>query len=176
MEIKQPSLAPYSGICSPDPPGHSMPPTTTSLPNPAIREGKPILAIRMKVMCNREAAHVPEDSEPAPPPNLPLGPLHLQLLVLCSAEIPLTSDTAALSLSLGAVLVPPAGTDVTFSQHFASICCCAAFLDETHSDLSGTARGGLRAKDFAFYNRNAHCWAWCRVKRNHEGFIWLQGV
>ena len=46
---------------------------TTSLPNPAIREGKPVLTIKMNVICNQEAARFQERqwSPPIPLPALP---------------------------------------------------------------------------------------------------------
>ena len=121
-----------------------MPPITTSLPNPAIWEGKPVLTIKMNGICNQEAAHFQEwpagSARLIPHPALP-APFHHQLWVLCSAEVPYdVRDLTSLSPSvLFSCLLVSEKSSLCLGIFLLLVLTNLCLSDKTHSAFIGTA-------------------------------------
>lgn len=142
-----------------------MPPATTSLPNPAIRDGKPVLTIKMNVIWNQEAAQFQEQRRSPPVPCRPLQLLPSAAPVLRSADIhpDVRTYTAIPSMSASCLL---SQRSHLFRHAFSSsLTLISAFLIR-HS-LTSVRPQQCRVKipgaeAFIVYSSSTHCWAWCR--------------
>lgn len=116
-----------------------MPPATTSLPNPAIRDGKPVLTIKMNVIWNQEAAQFQEQRRSPPVPCRPLQLLPSAAPVLCSADIhPDVRTYTAIPSTSTSCLLPqekPSLPPCIFLVSHSDLC----LSDQTPSNFGGTA-------------------------------------
>lgn len=134
-----------------------MPPATTSLPNPAIRDGKPVLTIKMNVIWNQEAAQFQEQRRSPPVPRRPLQLLPLAALVPRSADIhsDVRTCTATPSTCTSCLLPQekPSLPPCIFLLSHADLC----LSDQTPSTFSGTAVQSQDPWGQSFYILEQQC-------------------
>ena len=112
-----------------------MPPATTSLPNPALRDGKPVLTIKMNVIWNQEAAQFQEQQRSPPVPRWPLRLLPSEPRFCAQQTSTLTSGSTLPSLPRP----PPApGEAFSSAMHFLLSHAGLCLSDQTPSNFSGT--------------------------------------
>lgn len=154
-----------------------MPPATTSLPNPAIRDGKPVLTIKMNVIWNQEAAQFQEQRRSLPVPCRPLQLLPSAAPVLCSADIHPDVRTYTAIPSMSASCLLPQEKPSLRHAFSSSLTLISAFLIR-HPLTSVGPQCRVKipgAEAFIFYSSSMRCWAWCRG-RGQASSIWLGGV
>lgn len=108
---------------------------TTSLPNPAIRDGKPVLTIKMNVIWNQEAAQFQEQRSPPVPRPAPPAPA-IGAPVLRLSRHPLwRQDLPAIPLHVRLLPQEKPSLPPCISS---SLTLVSALSDQTPSNFSGT--------------------------------------